>query len=164
MLDDPSCTDPGASGNANAFDGELAQNLNFVFWYDDGDNVLEENEVEGIIRQGQGPATSVLGASWPIADASTGDGPIPAGRDVFIGKAFCYGTLGLNPVTQGDNNSPVGPITNSGITCDGEPVDNASQTDIATGDIVFEAVQARHNDGFLCNPPASPSPSPSPSG
>jgi predicted ribosomally synthesized peptide with SipW-like signal peptide len=156
LADDPSCTDPGAPGNANAFDGELASNLHFVFWNDDGDNVLEEGEE--IITQGQGGVA--LGASWPLADSSTGE-PIPAGEDFFIGKAFCYGTLGLDPVTPGDN-SPVGPITNSGITCDGEPVNNASQTDIATGAIVFQAVQARHNDEFLCNPTPSPSPSPSP--
>lgn len=140
IVDDPTCSVPGAG------QGELAQNLHFVFWYDDGDNVLEQDE--RVITQGEGK--DVLGASWALADSGTGNGPIPAGKDVFIGKAFCYGTLGLSPLPAG-NHSPVGPITNSGISCDGKPVNNASQTDIATGDVVFEAVQARHNENFLCS-------------
>ncbi len=156
ILDDPSCTDPAAPGNTDSFDGELAQNLHFVFWKDDGDNVLEVEEP--IIRQGEG--RDILGASWALADSNTGD-PIPAGKDVFIGKAFCYGTLGLDPRPQNDN-SPVGPITNSGITCDGKPVNNASQTDLAEGDVVFNAVQARHNEDFLCNPEGTLPPIPIP--
>src|SRR3989344_4611652 len=144
LVDDPTCTDPGAPGNADSFDGELAENLHFVFWNDDGDNVLEEGET--VIRQGEGADT--LGGDWVLADSSTGQ-PIAAGQNVFIGKAFCFGTLGLAPVAPGDN-TPVGPIANSGITCDGKPVNNASQTDLVTGDVVFTAVQARHNEQFLC--------------
>ncbi len=138
LKDEPGCTPTGK--------GELAENLQFVFWYDDGDNVLETNET--IVRQEKGPVT--LASSWPIADSQTGNGAIPAGKDVFIGKAFCYGTMGLAPLPVGDH-SPVGPISNSGVTCDGKPVNNASQTDLVTGDIVFYAEQARHNDNFVCS-------------
>ena len=35
--DDPECTE-----NDNPFDGDLAQELYFMFWNDDGDNVLED--------------------------------------------------------------------------------------------------------------------------
>src|SRR3989344_1588545 len=60
--DDMDCTepeltdDPTCAVDAGLFDGELAQNLNFIFWNDDGDNVLEngENILTG------GPASNVL--------------------------------------------------------------------------------------------------------
>ena len=154
--DDPSCTDPGPPGNGNLFDGELAQNLHFVFWRDDGDNVFERLEEEDVIQKGL--ASEILGdARWALADSSTGD-PIPAGETVFIGKFFCYGDITEAPVADGPND----PTVASGFECDGKLVNNASQTDVLTGDIVFYAEQARHNDDFLCNPPVSPTPSPTP--
>ena len=43
MDDDPTCNEQGENN------GELAQALNFVFWVDDGDNVLEVNEVDQVL-------------------------------------------------------------------------------------------------------------------
>ena len=40
LLDDPTCSEP----NADLFDGELGGLLNFAWWIDDGDNVLEDDE------------------------------------------------------------------------------------------------------------------------
>ena len=162
LEDDPTCTDPGAPGNADAFDGELAQNLNFVFWADDGDNVFEEGERESILTQG--PASDVLdGVRWALADSQTGE-PIPGVGEgevsAYIGKFFCFGDIAEAPVADGDND----PTVASGFTCNGELVNNASQTDKLTGDFVFEAVQARNNDNFLCNPPATPTLTPTPTG
>ena len=151
--DDLTCSEPGLG------QGELADELNFVFWRDDGDNVFEIHEEEGIITRGL--ASEVLGNTrWALADSSTSDGPIPAGETVYIGKFFCYGDITEAPVAEGVN-----PTVASGFECDGEPVNNASQTDLLAGDIVFYAEQARHNDDFLCNPPeptVTPTPSPTP--
>lgn len=164
--DDVSCTEPeldddlscSPEDNPDPGFGELAEELNFIFWVDDGDNVFEEDEVEGVIAQGL--ASDILGdARWALADSSTGD-PIPAGETFYIGKFMCFGEITQAPVPDDQGEDPT---VNSGFECDGEPVNNASQTDLLEGDIVFYAEQARHNDDFLCNAPeASPSPSPTP--
>lgn len=162
---DNSCTEPELEDETNAgnvcvppdSDGELAENLFFVFWSDDGDNVFEEDEVNNILTRG--PADDVLGhVRWALADSQTGRGPIGAGKTYYIGKFFCFGDIGLNLVAQ-DGLGATDPVTNgpntrgSGFTCDGKPVDNQPQTDSLEGDISFYAEQARHNDKFLCNPP-----------
>lgn len=152
LEDDLLCSEPGEG------DGDLADELHFVFWRDDGDNVFEAHEDEGIIAEGL--ASEILGdARWALADSSTGDGPIPANETVYIGKFLCFGDITPNPVPDGDGD----PTVASGFDCDGTKVDNASQTDLLAGDIVFYAEQARHNKDFLCNPGSTPSPSSSPS-
>lgn len=164
--DDNGCTDPELDvpdtncDSGSLFDGELARELNFIFWRDDGDNVLEENEVNDIITRG--PASDVLGdVRWALADSRNSvleEGPLKGSHTYFIGKAFCYGKLTLDPVPQGENS----PTDDPGIDCDGSEVGNISQTDKLTGNIVFEAVQSRNNEDFLCNPTPSPTLSPSP--
>lgn len=144
-------------------DGDIAQELNFIFWNDDGDNVLEDGE--DILTQG--PANNVLGnVRWALADSVTqileDEGPLVGSHDYFIGKAFCYGALIPRPLSLGqqrpyspaadNNNDTVINSLDGGFECDGSQVGNISQTDQLTGDIVFEAVQARNNDNFLCNP------------
>lgn len=150
LADDPSCTDPGAPGNTDIFDGELAGLLNFIFWTDDGDNVFETGEP--VIASGS--ASSVLESSLILADATdnnvggdVGD-PLTGGQTYYIGKAFCFGTLTQDPVPSGQG---VSPIVDSGVNCDGSEVDNASQTDALMADISFKAVQHRHNPNFTCN-------------
>lgn len=162
---DNSCTEPeqaavggenGACVNPNG-DGELAENLHFVFWTDDGDNVFERDEANNILTRGT--ADHVLGnVRWALADSQTGKGPI--GPDTYyIGKFFCFGKIGGEPVATGSG-SPV--ERGSGFTCDGKLVDNKPQTDSLEGDISFYAEQARHNEDFLCNPKATPTASPVP--
>lgn len=144
-------------------DGDIAQALDFIFWNDDGDNVFEDGE--GILTQG--PASNVLGnVRWALADSQNkvleGTGPLIGSKDYFIGKAFCYGTLTPRPLPLGqqgpyspavdNNNDAVVNSLDGGFECDGSQVGNISQTDKLTGDIVFEAVQSRNNEGFLCNP------------
>jgi len=164
---DNSCTEPeqaAVGGESGACvdpdgDGELAENLYFVFWKDDGDNVFEEGETEGILTEGT--ADNILGgAKWALADSSTRGGPI--GPDTYyIGKFFCFGKIGLDPEPEGEG-GPVGE-RGTGFTCDGKLVDNKPQTDSLEGDISFYAEQARHNEGFSCTgetptPSASPTP------
>lgn len=153
--DDPTCDDP----DTDTTDGELAQNLNFVFWADDGDNVLEANE--SILKEG--PASTILdGAHWTLADSQLnvfgGSGPLLAEENnvpkvYYIGKAWCYGTLITTPVAAG---AGIDPTAASGIFCDGTGLDNATQTDSVMADVSFRVVQARHNPNFLCNPTVTP--------
>jgi len=160
--DDMTCTEPELGvdttclptpGNTNLWDGELAQNQNFVFWADDGDNVLEEQEVVLM----EGPASSLpqgdgnTGITYPIVDStynafgSVGE-TFPGGVTKYIGKAFCFGVLTKVPVAQGPGN----PAVNPGVTCNGAAVNNASQSDSVMGNISFSAVQSRNNASFVC--------------
>ena len=141
---DNTCTEPedaddepmvvGCGNDPNA--GELAQNLYFVFWADDGNNIWETNEP--ILMQGL--ASDVLGGkTYPIADSTfsiAGQGkPLKGSTTYYIGKAWCFGTITM---------------TGGHPTCNGEEVTNASQSDSLTGDIIFYAEQARNNPGFVC--------------
>jgi len=174
-LDDLTCDDP----DADLQDGELAQSVNFVFWVDDGDNVLEDNEDEKILTQGN-TTTVMNGVTIPLADSTVnkfggavGDGLDPE-QTYYIGKAWCFGTLGLAPLVQDNDTDAISPATTTGgITCDGSALNNATQTDLLNADIAFSAVQHRNNPGFRCDgatptptasasPLTSPSPSPSP--
>lgn len=149
-LTEPEATDGDDTSGENG--GELAQNIQMLWWADDGDNVFEGDE--NIL------ATDLLSAleidvprEITLADSTTnawgfGAGtPLPVGTS-YIAKAWCLGTLTLAPVVQGQGD----PQTNPGFSCDGTLLDNKTQTDSATLDIQFRAVQARHNAGFLCKP------------
>lgn len=161
--DDMTCTEPELSNDlsclpappdTNLWDGELAQNLNFVFWVDDGDNVLEEQEVVLM----EGPASSLpqydgnTGITYPIVDSThnafgTIGQPFPGTETKYIGKAFCFGVLTKAPVQQGTGNSPA---INPGVTCNGAAVNNASQSDSIMGNISFTAIQSRNNLQYVC--------------
>jgi len=148
LADDPTCANPDT-----LFDGDLAHALNFIFWKDDGDNVLEVNEVQNILTQG--PASGVLnGAHWALFDSSTGGKPTDPAEVYWIGKAWCFGALSTSPVAQdGQAGQPGnGPdVRGAGVSCNGSLVNNAAQTDKLMGDVIFRAVQARHNDPFYCD-------------
>ena len=134
-------------------DGELAENINFAFWADDGDNVLEVSEGEENIFV-DGPISG-LGEAGQIALADSNgniwddSGPVPGNSDRYIGKAWCFGDLTPNPVADGEGN----PISRgTGFTCSGaSDANNAAQTDKVVGDLQFYAVQSRNNSGFLCS-------------
>ena len=140
-------------------EGELASNVNFVWWADDGDNVLETNE--SVISQGPIGALG-LGGSTTIALADsinniwTGTGgPMPGATTKYIGKAWCFGTVGTAPLSQDGlgSTSPRTPDNSSGgITCDGSGLDNSTQTDSLTADVTFYATQSRNNPNYYCVP------------
>jgi hypothetical protein len=142
------------------FDGELAQNLHFVWWPDDGDNVLEESEAAKIhlndklltLMTFDDPDDTELDLTladsvWNFWDDSDSGNPMIGGQEYYIGKAWCFGDLTLVPVADGDG---VDPTVDSGVLCDGVNVDNMSQTDTVVGDIEFTAVQKRNNEDYLC--------------
>lgn len=144
-IDDASCDNPGVT------QGELQDYLLFTIWKDtDCDNELDEategyctgytgceqwtNEDECLAEQCQWtPGQSgeqVLVADqpasnglWPIADSQTG-GPLKGDTTTCIGVNW-----GISPLTG-----------------------NIIQGDSLTGNVIFTATQARHNDGFTCMP------------
>lgn len=147
--------------------GELAALVNFIWWADDGDNVLETGE--NVISSGPiGALTLNQPFKFALADSDeniwTGSGgPVTGNTTYYIGKAWCFGTIGASPDDQdgvgnakspaGDNNAnaTAGEPEDGGISCDGSLLDNTSQTDSLTADVSFDAVQARHNSSFQCD-------------
>lgn len=143
----------------NIWDGELAQNLYFIWWADDGDNVLEDNEYDNnVFYEG-----SLLGMGFdqnyhvtiPLVDSITdrwGDTFLSPDKTYYIGKAWCFGGYSVNPVPQdfsGDLIDPTGP-QGPGITCNPAGDHNIAQTDLVTANIEFTAVQHRNNPDFRC--------------
>lgn len=63
------------------------------------------------------------GGYWPIADASTGAGPIAGGAD------YCLGVSWKLPLET----------------------TNLVQSDSVSGDVIFSAIQARHMENFKCS-------------
>jgi hypothetical protein len=160
--EDDTCDDPGPD------QGELADLVEFIWWADDGDNVLEVGE--NVISQGAIGALE-LNVPYPLALADSdeniwgGVGPIDGDTTYYIGKAWCFGNITPAPLESdtydapSDNNggtSVAGEPEDGGFTCDGIALGNESQTDSLTADISFEAVQARHNSTFQCEVPQSP--------
>lgn len=158
--DDNTPTEPELldDGNTGPGLGELASKVNFIWWADDGDNVLEDNEK--VISQGPIGALGLQGSTTiALADSSnniwTGvPGPAPASTTLYIGKAWCFGDITPAPLTQDGFNNIVSPANSTGgITCDGHLLNNATQTDSLTADVQFTAIQARNNPKYLCEPP-----------
>lgn len=151
-LTEPESGDGDATGGVD--EGELQNEIHFVWWADDGDNVLEvgENVFKGISTLDELDNYQVA-----LADSSgqgiLSSGPLIGSQDYYIGKAWCFGALTTNPVQQdgqGKTGSN-GPIQRgTGVSCDGTGLNNLTQTDSVKGDISFTAVQARHEETFLC--------------
>ena len=135
-------------------DGDLDSAINFAFWADDGDNVLEVGE--NIFLNGPVSGLNTAG-KIALADSNGGPfgpGPIAGNTTKYIGKGWCFGTLTPNPLAQ-DNQNTDGPIApnrvGTGFTCDGSAEGNIAQTDSVTGDLQFFVVQSRNNPNFTCS-------------
>lgn len=137
-------------------DGDLDSGINFAFWKDDGDNVLELGEETSIFAAGPISNLNPQG-KIALADAQGtnpfGNTPILGNSTVYIGKGWCFGTMVATPLAQ-DNLTTDGPIlpdrVGTGFTCDGSAVGNIAQTDSVQGDLQFFAVQSRNNPTFSC--------------
>src|SRR4030042_2369099 len=137
--DDNGLTEPESIVDATggAGQGELANNLFFTAWIDDGNNIWDEGEPL-LFANEYGPASDVLnGRTYALADSTTGYGPIKGGQDYYIGIKWCAGAMDI--------------IQETGvIACDGSAMDNASQTDSVTANVTFYVEQSRNNPGFRC--------------
>ena len=139
------------------WDGELADLIQMIWWADDGDNVLEDDEM--LLNGGVQTITDLFGDNRiftaDLADSTTNvwaenPGPVTGSETYYIGKGWCFGTMTLEPVTPGEYDSPIG-SQGSGFTCDGKGLGNESQTDSLTMNIAFRAMQARHNENYTCD-------------
>lgn len=161
-------TEPELEVDATTGDGqgELAGLVNFIWWADDGDNVLETDEE--LLSPPGAIGSLPLNTPYPLAFADSdeniwdGEAPVNGNTPYYIGKAWCFGTLTPAPLPQenydspaGDNNEndTAGEPEDGGYSCDGSLLGNESQTDSLTADIAFSAVQARHNSEFQCDEP-----------
>lgn len=161
-LDTP-LTDPDTDNT----DGELADNVNFYWWADDGDNVYETCQntqdpncvSETLLPAGPMGNLSVgQTATVTLADSQTniwtGTGAFKGNSKRYIGKAWCFGDTTFDPYPQdglgsgNNNNSPI----QRPVQCNGSNENNITQTDSFTADITFRAVQSRNNGRFLCKP------------
>ena len=159
--DDVDCTEPeedaegvGVCENSlpsAEFDGELAQNLNFFTWLDDGaidgfqgkdndteegDNIWQAGEVP-LFSNGVGPLSDTIGGvSYALADANTPNGPIPAGTTQYIGLSWCAGDYTI--------------VAPGVLECDGSTLGNEAQTDEVIADLTFRVEQSRNNPDFVC--------------
>lgn len=160
--DDNGLTEPESEVDATGGDdqGELAQNLYFTAWLDQGDTPgfgLVNNEPDSgegdniwggeseplLFTNQSGPASDVLGGkTYTLADSSSIGGPLAGGLTQYLGVAWCAGTMTIDDV-------------NGLIECDGSTLGNIIQTDSLTADISFYVEQARHNDEFLCEEPVN---------
>ena len=174
---DNDCTEPEFGDDASCgtgdenWNGDLAQGIQFIWWSDDGDNVLEDDEVASMYYLGPDSIKNLVGENnilqLTLADSylnffdrtrkdlSQTVLPIKGGETKFIGKAWCFGEMTLTPVLQDGKgklpDSTNGPLVRgTGFACDGSAVDNAAQTDSLTADISFYVEQARNNMNFLC--------------
>jgi predicted ribosomally synthesized peptide with SipW-like signal peptide len=112
-LEDTSCNNPGIG------EGELQKYLLFTVWRDTNcNNVLEEPDEKVLVRD-----HVAGGGAWPIADSTTGTGPLLANVEYCIGVKW-----EIDPA-----------------------VGNEIQGDSLKGDIKFWTVQHRNNPDFVCN-------------
>ena len=95
--------------------GELANEIHFFAWADDGDNIWESGEAM-LFSNTEGPASDVLdGKTYPLGEL---DGTS------YIGIYWCYGSMTVDEL-------------NHALSCSGSGVSNQSQTDTLSADITF---------------------------
>lgn len=136
--------------------GELDRELWFTFWADDGDNVLEHEEhpfYSGVMASTTSTSTLAVWADSTSNFWHNTNTPLIGGQVYHVGVGWCHGVLLWKPVAQdgvGDG-SINNPTINPGFSCDGSGVNNVTQSDAITLDVVFRAEQARHNEKFVCS-------------
>ncbi|MCS7092649.1 MAG: CalY family protein [Patescibacteria group bacterium] len=165
--DENQCTEPESdpqSGNdttcgndpVGAGLGELAQNLYFTAWLDQGnqagwqnsdnDNTNDDpgegdNKWQGptleplLFSNQQGPASDVLnGKVYALADSTNGN-YLAGGVTNYIGLQWCAGQMTISGNT---------------ISCNGATMGNNTQTDSLTADVSIYVEQRRNNPAFKC--------------
>lgn len=122
--------------------GELSRGLEFFAWFDDGDNHFEVGEEPLFGTSSQSAVQVLKNKTYPLADAS--NGPAFAKNSThYVGVAWCAGDLTVDLAT-------------AGVSCDGEMLGNAAQTDSMSVDIRLRAVPAVQQKNFMCVPPHKP--------
>ena len=113
--------------------GELGENINIFMWRDvDGDGIYDGGE------SSLGSYALAENSIIPLYDSGTGTGVLVGSNTVYVGLAWCAGTLT--------------PVQGSAFLCDGSSMDNSSQSDKVTADLILRAEQSRNQDDFTCIP------------
>jgi predicted ribosomally synthesized peptide with SipW-like signal peptide len=155
--DDVTCTEPETGDDPvcntalGMFNGDIAKNLSLAWWADDGDNILEAGEPVFYLNGKKLSELLAYGGvdnrdlHLTLADSQTnffngvnGTGntiALDGSHPYYIGMQWCFGDMTIDGTT---------------ITCNGQSVNNASQSDSMTADISFSVIQSRNNAGFKC--------------
>lgn len=171
-INEPEGVDGDTTGGVG--EGELANEVNFIWWADDGDNVLETGE--GVINSG--PIGELdLNEPYPFTLADSDEniwtgvgGPAAGDETLYIGKAWCFGDITALPLPQsstgaratttpaqdGNGNQTAGEPADGGYLCNGSGLNNITQTDSLTADVTFSAIQSRNNPNYQCAEPFVP--------
>lgn len=165
--EDNSCTEPeneamdgedggcveNDSNDTPAFNGEMRDNLSLAWWPDNGDNIMQTGDefnnkffisgakLSDMLANSNDGKTLLLTLADSATNFFTGvhngnDTPMAGGETKYVGFAWCFGDMEI--------------ANDATITCNGEPIDNSTQTDSLTADLEFYVEQARHNGNFLC--------------
>jgi len=138
-------TQPEALVDADGMaSGELAENMYFFAWKDDGDNVYEANEVA--LTSSPVKGSDLTAGIWPLADSTiNGGAPLASGVTHFVGVAWCAGEM---------------TVVGNTISCSNQTMGNEAQTDLFSADLKVTVVQARNNESFVCGEEPTPSGTP----
>lgn len=171
--DDNGCNDPETEAGDNTCgddQGELAQNLEFFAWLDEGamdgfqgqgldategDNIWQDETEPYLFTNQIGPASDVLnGRTYTLADSTFSilgiGGPTPAplplegSTTYYIGVAWCAGTMSIDSGAGDMAGQP-------DLDCDGTSMGNNTQSDSVVADLTFRAEQWRNNPDFQCD-------------
>ena len=154
-----------------ANDLALQEQIQFIWWADDGDNVLEADEYDSL-QIANGPAIEVLNSYYALADSETNvwdpnapGTPLLGGVDpetqeenvYYVAKAWCFGEFEFGDnLAEQDGEGKTGQNgpgdRGPGFVCNGASTGNDAMAGRFLVDVAFEAVQARHNGNFQCGP------------
>lgn len=117
--------------------GDLADGMEFFAWVDDGDNIFEVGERPLFGTTTQSAINVLNDKSYAIGDSLTGTA-CPKGETCYFGIYWCAGDLIVD-------------LTTAEISCTGEFLGNAAQTDSMSVDITLRAYPSEQNPYFLCD-------------
>lgn len=144
-----------AGEDASASVGDLQDFVHFIFWADNGNNVLESGETGGIFATGTAAELSGGGYYKTVADAynnvwsGTGS-PLSPGTVYSIGQGWCLGNITVDAVPAADDGATPA-SSGPGWHCDGKVLGiNKTQTDFFKADVTFKAFQAAGNGALDC--------------
>lgn len=124
--------------------GELADNLQFFGWVDNGDNTYKPGE-RVLFGTSTKAASSVLNnKSYSIGDYKNGKS-CKQNDSRYVGMCWCAGILTVNAQT-------------GTMSCDGSQLGNIAQTDSMTLDVGIRALSSTGDPKFLCTPETPPPP------
>ena len=121
--------------------GELANNLQFFSWLDNGDNKYKPGEKILFGTSTKSASTVLNNKTYAIGDSKNGQS-CKKDEDRYVGMCWCAGTLTLD--------------SKDTMTCDGSKLGNIAQTDTMTLDVAVRALSATGDSKFLCNASTTP--------